>query len=231
MRAFEFIRTDVGVPGLPVKLVGSLPGFLSEANGPTHQSLEDISLMRGIPGMQVFCPADALELAEAIRPIYESGRPAYIRYNALKPADDRCPAPFEIGRAEVFGCDETPDITIATYGFLLREVLKARRSLEAAGHTVRVLNMRSLKPIDVEAVLTAAKHTRVAFIVVEDHFLSGGLCSILAETFLAHGIAPKRFLPIALDARWFKPALLDELLEYEGFTGAQIASRVIREMF
>ena len=63
MRAFEFIRTDVGIAGLPVKLVGAVPGFLSEANGPTHQALEDVSLMRSIPGMQVFCPADGADLS------------------------------------------------------------------------------------------------------------------------------------------------------------------------
>src|SRR5215475_10125568 len=80
LRAFEFIRTDVGIAGLPVKLVGGVPGFLSEANGPTHQAIEDISLMRGIPGMQVFCPADAEELVAMLPAVMASGAPAYIRY-------------------------------------------------------------------------------------------------------------------------------------------------------
>jgi transketolase len=66
LRAFEFIRTDVGIPGLPVKLVGAVPGFLSEANGPTHQAIEDIAIMRGIPGMKVFCPLDDHDLASAL---------------------------------------------------------------------------------------------------------------------------------------------------------------------
>src|ERR1700742_2603445 len=66
MRAFEFIRTDIGIAGLPVKMVGFVPGFLSEANGPTHQAIEDVALMRGIPGMQVVCPADVDELAAAL---------------------------------------------------------------------------------------------------------------------------------------------------------------------
>src|SRR5512142_1535233 len=71
MRAFEFIRTDVGIPGLNVKLVGGVPGFLSEANGPTHQVLEDIAIMRGIPGMKIFCPADADELAAGMPEIID----------------------------------------------------------------------------------------------------------------------------------------------------------------
>src|SRR5262249_39992419 len=71
MRAFEFIRTDVGVPGLPVKLVGYVPGLLSEANGPTHQAIEDVALMRAIPGMRIFCPSDIEELVGALPSIVE----------------------------------------------------------------------------------------------------------------------------------------------------------------
>src|SRR6266851_951411 len=72
MRAFEFIRTDVGIANLPVTLVGAVPGFLSDGNGPTHQALEDVALMRGIPHMQVFCPADAEELSAALPALIES---------------------------------------------------------------------------------------------------------------------------------------------------------------
>ena len=82
LRAFEFIRTDVGIAGLPVKLVGTVPGFLSEANGPTHQAIEDVALMRGIPGMQVVCPADEEELVQALPAVLRSPRPTYLRYVA-----------------------------------------------------------------------------------------------------------------------------------------------------
>ncbi|MES1164563.1 MAG: hypothetical protein ABUR63_02295, partial [Verrucomicrobiota bacterium] len=84
--------------GLPVKLVGGVPGFLSEANGPTHQAIEDIALMRGIPGMQVFCPADNAELLDGLPAILGSPAPAYIRFNATR--SDLRHAPFELGRAE-----------------------------------------------------------------------------------------------------------------------------------
>src|SRR5262244_4188233 len=82
MRAFEFIRTDVGIGKLPVILVGGVPGFLSEANGPTHQAIEDVALMRGIPGMQVVCPSDEDELVAALPEIVASRRPTYVRYFA-----------------------------------------------------------------------------------------------------------------------------------------------------
>jgi transketolase len=86
MRAFEFIRTDVGIARLPVKLVGYIPGFLSEANGPTHQAVEDVALMRGIPGMRVFCPADEAELVAALPAILDDPAPCYVRYTSLPPA-------------------------------------------------------------------------------------------------------------------------------------------------
>ncbi|MCA9971449.1 MAG: hypothetical protein KC425_14585, partial [Anaerolineales bacterium] len=81
MRAFEFIRTDVGIGRLPVKLVGGVPGFLSDGNGPTHQALEDVALMRGIPGMGVFSPADEQDLVIGLPEVLASERPFYIRYN------------------------------------------------------------------------------------------------------------------------------------------------------
>ena len=100
LRAFEFIRTDVGIARLPVKLVGAVPGFLSEANGPTHQAIEDIALMRAIPGMQIVCPADEAELLAAMPAVLASDAPCYVRFNAMRPAVEH-PAPFEMGRAEV----------------------------------------------------------------------------------------------------------------------------------
>src|SRR5262249_48160348 len=82
MRAFEFIRTDVGIAQLPVKLVGAVAGFLSEANGPTHQAIEDVALMRGIPGMNVCCPADEAEMVEAMASITADASPWYVRFNS-----------------------------------------------------------------------------------------------------------------------------------------------------
>lgn len=224
LRAFEFIRTDVGIGNLPVKLVGGVPGFLSEANGPTHQAIEDISLMRGIPHMQVFCPADEEELVGALPHIVASGSPAYIRYNASKPAVEHHSG-FAIGRAETV--HDGGDVTILTYGFLLGEALRARTILESKGVSVRVINLRTLKPIDEEVIVRAAKETAL-LVTLEDHFLTGGLASIVGELFLKHSLNTSVH-PIALRERWFKPALLRDVLEYEGFTGEQIARSVMTE--
>ncbi len=130
MRAFEFVRTDVGIGQLPVKLVGGVPGFLSDANGPTHQAIEDIALMRGIPGMQIFCPADEAELVLGLPSFLASPHPVYIRHNALPAAIDHDPH-FAIGQAELV--QNGRDVTILVYGMLFREALVASQLLEAQG--------------------------------------------------------------------------------------------------
>jgi transketolase len=221
LRAFEFARTDVGIGNLPVKLVGGVPGFLSDANGPTHQAVEDIALMRGIPGMNVFCPADAEELVEGMALVLEHPSPWYVRYNAL-PAAVKHPAPFAVGKAEELVAGR--DVTVLSFGFLVREASAAVRLLGGRGVSVRLLNLRTLKPIDEEAILAAAAETRL-LVTVEDHFQTGGLTSIVAEVLMRHRESA-RVLPIALPDRWFKPALLPAVLEFEGFTGARIAERI-----
>lgn len=221
MRAFEFVRTDVGIAGLPVKLVGGVAGFLSEANGPTHQAVEDVALMRGIPPMQVFCPADEQDLIIGLPYVLDSPDPVYIRHTALAPIVEHDPN-FEIGRAEQIA--EGNDVTILTYGLLLKQASQARDILQQQGLSVRLLNMRMLKPVDDEAILTAATETRL-LVTLEDHFLTGGLYSIVCELLVQHQLQ-RPVLPLALNQHWFKPALLDDVLAYEGFTGADIAGRI-----
>jgi transketolase len=222
MRGFEFIRTDVGIGNLPVKLVGGVPGFLSDGNGPTHQALEDIALMRGIPHMEVFSPSDGEDLVIGLPSILASPSPCYIRYNALPPAVKHS-ADFVPGEAETVA--EGDDVAILVHGFLLREVMRALPALEGAGLSARVLNMRMLQPVDEEAILRAARETRL-LVTVEDHFLTGGLATIASEV-LVRGRTAARHLPFALEGRWFTPGLLDDVIEHEGFTGAQIARRIL----
>ncbi|HVO35646.1 MAG TPA: transketolase C-terminal domain-containing protein [Gemmatimonadales bacterium] len=224
MRAFEFIRTDVGLPGLPVKLVGYVPGVLSTANGPTHQALEDVALMRGIPGLRVFCPADVEDLVLGLDAVVADAAPWYIRY-VDRPAPIRHSA-FEIGRAEVVRMGT--DVALLVAGALLREASDAATRLAATGLSVRLVNMRTLRPIDEECVVTTAQTARL-IVTVEDHFRTGGLYSTVAE------ILARRRLRTPLDAvcledRWFAPALLDRVLDNERLSGSHIASRVTAAM-
>jgi transketolase len=225
LRAFEFIRTDVGIARLPVKLVGAVPGFLSEANGPTHQAIEDVALMRAIPNMQIVCPADDAELAAALPVVVESKEPCYLRFVATRPAVEHR-TPFTLGRAEVLA--EGADVSLLTYGFLLREAEVARRALEEAGVRTRLVNMRTLRPVDAPAVLRAAAEAKL-LVTIEDHLLAGGLYSIVCETLVSHG-ARASVLPIGLEQRWFKPARIGDVLAFERFDGASIAERVLQAL-
>lgn len=221
MRAFEFIRTDVGIGNLPVKIVGGFSGFMSDGNGATHQAIEDVSLMRGIPNVNVWCPSDEEEMLIGLETVLKNESPFYIRYNNTKSAVTHSKN-FEIGKAEVIS--QGNDIAILVYGFLLAQAVEAKNILEAQGKSVRLINMRTIKPIDEEEILKAAKECKM-IVTVEDHFLTGGLYSIIAELFLRNQITAK-VLPFAMDNKWFKPVMMNDLLEYEGFTGKQIAEKI-----
>lgn len=221
MRAFEFVRTDVGIAGLPVKLVGGVPGFLSDANGPTHQAIEDVALMRGIPPMGVFCPADEQDLVLGLQAVLESPQPFYIRHTGQAAVVEHDPN-FVLGQAEQVR--DGSDVTLLVYGMLFAQAFQAAEILHNQGISVRLLNMRTVKPVDEAAILRAARETSL-LVTIEDHFLTGGLFSIVSEI-LVRNEQPAPVFPLALEDRWFKPALLDAVLEYEGFTAPQIAAKV-----
>lgn len=221
LRAFEFIRSDVGIPGLPVKLVGTFAGFLSEANGPTHQAIEDVSLMRGIPNINVWCPADATDMSIGLESILKDPAPYYIRYNDVKPVVKH-QEDFKPGQAEVFS--EGTDVTILTYGMCFGICYQAAELLQEKGCSTGLVNMRTLKPLDVSVVIQVIQRSSL-IVVVEDHFRIGGLYSILAETMLEYGLCA-RSLSIAFDGRWFKPAMLTDVLEYEGFSPQAISKKI-----
>lgn len=218
MRAYEFIRTDVGIAHLPVKLSGYIPGFLSDGNGPTHQSIEDVSIMRGIPGMEVYCPADEDDLVKMLPAIWRSPAPAYTRVNNRK--GNYTHAPYQPGKAEVVA--KGKDLTLLVYGFLFENALQAKVLLEKEGLSVGLVNMRSLKPVDEEAIVQAAASSR-RLVTVEDHLQTGGLYSIVAEVLLSRRMTAA-VTPLSLGERWFRPGLLGQVLETEGFTPEKIAA-------
>lgn len=221
MRAFEFIRTDAGIPSLPVKLSAFIPGLLSDANGPTHQAIEDISIMRGIPNMTVYAPADEDDMIKMMPAIWASDKPAYIRINTRSTAYVH--EPFEPGKAEVI--ETGTDVTILTYGLLFEQALVAVEILRSEGLSVGLVNMRSLKPVDEQAILDVVGSCDL-IVTLEDHFLTGGLYTIVAEVLLKYQKNAK-VLPFALNEKWFKPALLPAVIENEGFSGKQIAETIL----
>lgn len=215
MRAFEFIRTDIGIPNLPIKLSGFIPGFLSDGNGATHQAIEDISLMRGIPNMTVFAPADEQDLLIMLPEIWASSKPAYTRINTRN-TDYQHDTNFEIGKAEVVS--KGTDITILVNGMLFEQALIAVDLMQNLGKSVGLVNMRCLKPVDEAVILEVAESSELV-VVLEDHFFTGGLYSIVAETLLKHQ-KTANVLSISLFESWFKPALLN--LKFKNIDGDQI---------
>ena len=229
LRPLEFIRDDIGIPALPVIMVGMVPGVLSDGNGPTHQAIDDVMHMRGIPNINVCCPADIDELVEAMPVLARSGTPWYVRYHASERSTPR-DAPFEIGKAEtVVAADaEQVDVTILTYGYMVQHAVRAADQLIGEGLAVRVVNMRTLQPVDVDAILHCIATSRTV-VTVEDHLRYGGLYSIVAETLLEARRAAD-VLPIDLGLTWFPAGRLPDVLAHSGLDASSIASRILQHV-
>lgn len=219
MRAFEFIRTDVGIGGLPVKLVGFVPGLLSDGNGPTHQSLEDIALMRGIPKMSVFCPENLAELCAALPELVRAPGPCYVRYTGREGTAN----PRPLGAAEVRASGR--DVTLIAFGVLLEQAEQAALELSHAGLSVGLINLSWLAPLDERALLEAARGSKL-LVTIEDHFRVGGLYSIVCELLVRERVGTRVFSR-AFDGRWFKPATLSRVLAHERLTGEHLARDVL----
>jgi transketolase len=225
MRGYEFIRTDIALQDLPVKIATTFTGLLSEGNGPTHQAVEDIALMRTMPNMVIFCPSDEEDLTMGLDLVLRCNAPVYIRLNHLSPVVEHLPY-SAIGKAEIVREDaEGCDLTILAYGLLFKEALEAYCILHERGYKVRLVNMRFLQPLDETLISTIATDSRL-IVTVEDHYIHGGLYTALCEVLLRKGIA-KSVLPICLHKKWFAAAPLEELLSFEGLRGRDIASKII----
>lgn len=207
------------------KLVGAFPGFLSDGNGPTHQSLEDVSIMRGIPNVNVWCPADEADMLIGFKTVLEHPQPFYIRYNNMKPVVEHS-TNFEIGKAEIISTGK--DVTILTYGFCFSECYKSLNLFTERGVSAGLVNLRTLKPVDFQTILEVTSNSKL-IVTVEDHFKKGGLFSVLAECLLEHGQSAN-VLPISFDEKWFKPATLPDVLEYEGYTAEKLTKKIVNKL-
>jgi transketolase len=180
-RAFEQIRNSVAYPHLNVKICATHAGITVGEDGATHQCLEDLALMRAIPGMTVINPADAVEAAAALKYAIETDGPFYIRFGryAVPVIHDSATYTFTPGQAETL--IEGDDVTLITTGMMYKPVLEASYVLQAVHKmSVRVINMPTVKPLDREIIKKAARETG-AIVVAEEHNVIGGLGSAVAE--------------------------------------------------
>ena len=182
-RAFEQVRNSIGYPHLNVKIGATHGGISVGEDGASHQCCEDFALMRSIPGMTVICPADDVEAKAAVKAAYEMNGPVYLRFGRLAvPVFHDENYKFEIGKGEIV--KDGKDVAIIANGLLVYEAIKAAEELKEAGIDAMVINMATIKPLDEELVLAAAKKCGKV-ITCEEHSVIGGLgeavCSVLSE--------------------------------------------------
>ena len=182
-RAFEQIRNSIGYPHLNVKIGATHGGISVGEDGASHQCCEDFALMRSIPGMTIICPADDVEAKAAVKAAYEMEGPVYLRFGRLAiPVFHSEDYKFEVGKGEIL--KDGTDVAIIANGLLTYEAIKAGEELAQAGINAMVINMATIKPLDEELVLAAAKKCGKV-ITCEEHSVIGGLgeavCSLLSE--------------------------------------------------
>jgi transketolase len=193
-RNWEQIRTSVALNDVPVKIAGCHAGISVGPDGATHQALEDLATTRSIPNMIVVYPCDAVEAQKATVAAAENGKPTYLRFAREKtPVMTTPETPFKIGKAETFWEDRDPQVAIIAAGPLLYEALVAAKKLSSSKIASLVINCHTIKPMDEQAVVKAAKLAG-AVVTVEEHQITGGLGGAVAEALARNYPVPMEFV-------------------------------------
>ena len=223
-RCYDQIRNTLAYPGLNVKVIGTHAGLTVGEDGATHQCIEDLALMRAIPGMTVICPADGYETAQAVYALAVMKGPAYMRLGRMpvKQVTGGEGYKFEIGKAAKLR--EGTDATIIAIGLTVELAVEAAEMLKKDGISVRVLDMHTIKPIDKEAIYAAAKDTGV-IITAEEHNIMGGLGSAVSEV-VCEMEKPVRVVKLGVEDSFGRSGNADAVLELYGITAANIADKV-----
>lgn len=219
-RAFEIIRNSVAYPKLNVKIAATHAGLTVGEDGASHQALEDISIMRTIPNMVVLNPADGVETKAAIKKAAEYKGPVYIRLGRSKVPVifDEESYEFEIGKG--IKLREGTDVTIIATGIMVSLAMEAAEILKKEGLEARVINMHTIKPIDKDIILEAARETR-AIVTAEEHNIIGGLGSAVAEVLVES--YPTVMERVGVMDTFGESGNGDELLKKYGLTAENIA--------
>ena len=222
-RAFEQVRNSIGYPHLNVKIGATHAGISVGEDGATHQCNEDIALMRTIPGMVVINPSDDVEAQAAVRAAYEHEGPVYLRFGrlAVPVINDKPDYKFELGKGVVLR--EGKDVTVIATGLPVNNCLEAAEKLAADGIDAKVINIHTIKPLDEELIVSAAKETGKV-VTVEEHSVIGGLgsavCEVLSEK------APTRVLKIGVNDTFGESGPAAELLKKYGLDTDSIYEKV-----
>lgn len=223
-RPYEQVRNSIAYPHLNCTVVGSHGGVSVGEDGATHQCIEDLALMRELPGMLVCCPCDGYEMKLAVAALMEYDGPAYLRLarSATEVITDRVPGyKFELGKGATLreGCD----VTVIATGIMVPMALEAAEALKEEGLSVRVIDMHTIKPLDADLVINAARETG-CIVTAEEHSVVGGLGGAVCE--LLSGACPVPVIRVGVDDQFGRSGKASEVLEYFGLTPVGIAGKV-----
>ncbi|MGG7079026.1 transketolase family protein [Clostridium sardiniense] len=221
-RAFEQIRNSICYPRLNVKVCATHAGLTVGEDGASHQAIEDLSLMRSIPNMTVINPADAVETDAVIKAIAEIDGPCYVRLGraAVNVINDKDTYKFELGKGVTL--KEGNDLTIVATGIMVDAALEAAEMLSKDGISARVINIHTIKPIDRELLVKAAKETG-ALVTAEEHSVIGGLGSAVSEVLTEEYPVP--VLKVGVQDKFGESGKPNDLLEAYGLTAKDIAEK------
>ena len=222
-RAFEQIRNSICYPKLNVKVCATHAGLTVGEDGASHQAIEDISLMRSVPNMVVINPADDIETEAAIKAVAEMEGPCYVRLGrmAVSRVNDETNYNFVIGKGITLA--EGNDVAIIATGIMVEAALEAKEELAKEGINARVINIHTIKPIDEELIIKAAKETGV-IVTAEEHSIIGGLGSAVAEVVSEN--CPVPVLRVGVKDTFGESGKPNELLEKYGLTSKDIVNKV-----
>jgi transketolase len=226
-RAYDFLCLDIAEPGLNVNVVGALPG-LTTGYGPSHQATEDIAILRGCPGLTIVDPCDAVDIEQAVPALAAYDGPTYLRLlrGAVPRVLDEYDYTFELGKAAELRTGR--DVVLISTGLMTMRALQAAARLEADHVDVAVLHVPTIKPLDTEAILAAARSDRLV-LTCENHTVVGGLAESVASTMAFAGVR-NRIVPIALPDEFLAAGALPTLHDRYGLSTDSIVSRVKAEL-
>lgn len=224
-RGFEQIRNSICYPKLNVKICATHAGLTVGEDGASHQAIEDLALMRSVPNMTVICPSDAVETEAAIKAVSEYEGPCYVRLgrSGVPVINNNEDYKFEIGKGVVLR--EGKDATIIATGIMVEAALEAYNILAEEGIKVKVINIHTIKPIDQEIIVNAARETGV-IVTAEEHNIIGGLGSAVAEVVTENYPVP--VLKVGVKDTFGESGKPAELLEKYGLTANEIVKAVKR---
>ena len=221
-RAYDQIRNSICYPKMNVKICATHSGVTVGEDGATHQMLEDLGLMRGLPNMTVLCTSDDTETRWAIEEISKIQGPVYVRLCRLAtPVIYDENQKFEIGKAIQIG--EGTDATIFATGVVVSEAIKAKEELEKQGINVRVIDVHTIKPLDKEMIIKCAKETK-RIITIEDHSIINGLGTAIADVLTEE--YPCKLIKLGVKDEFGRSGKATELLEHYGLTAKHIVEAV-----